>query len=91
MFFYQDQRKDRQVTMEIDSQKKKKKKKAELTKKICVYLFFPVYLFSRNMDFVLFRVYLFSRMTFKRKFRVYLILRNRPNFAKFAKICTREN
>ena len=25
-------------------------------------------------------------MTFKRKFRVYLILRNRPKFAKFAKI-----
>ena len=39
----------------------------------------------------IFRVYLFSRMTFKRKFRVYLILRNRPKFAKIAKICTREN
>ena len=42
------------------------------------------------MDFVHISLYLFSRMTFKRKFRVYLILRNRPKFAKIAKICTRD-
>ena len=43
-----------------DSQKQKTKK-AELTNIFCVYLFFRVYLFSRNIDFVhISRVFIFA-------------------------------
>ena len=60
-FFFQNQWKDRQVTMEkllllIDS------KKAEFSE------------FERNMNFCILSVYLFSKMLFKGKFSVYLIL-----------------
>ena len=54
------------------------------------YLLFRGYLFSRRKNSRKFRGYLFPRMT-SYSLRGYLISRNRPKFAKFAKICTREN
>ena len=54
-------------------------------------IFYSCIYFREIWILCIFDAYLFSRMPFKRKFRVYLILQNQPKFAKFAKICTREN
>ena len=64
-------------------------KKAELTNIFCAS-FFSCICFRKIWILGIFGVYSILLMLFKRKFCVYSILQNRPKFAKFAKICTRE-
>ena len=81
------QQKDRQVTME--------KllllilKKAELTKLFCAYFFSCKYYF-REYEFCVYLACIYFRKCRLKENFAYLILQNRPKFAKFAKICTRE-
>ena len=49
-----------------------------------VQIFFRVSIFAKYEFYGYLDIF---DMPFKIKFRMYLFLRNRPNFAKFAKIC----